>query len=142
MLAVLRQLGKVPIVTADVACFAADDIFVTYCAEAARIAAEGLATPAQVDQVVDAAVGGGGPFMVMDLTRGNLLNVHCLELMRDAPTGSPWFEPPPIFCAASSATDWEVTISAWVGMLIVEARGTEPGGFSAVEFTSTRVEET
>ncbi len=97
MLAVLRALGKVPIVTADVACFAADDIFVTYCAEAARLFVEGVATPAQIDAVVDAAVGGGGPFMVMDLTRGNPLNVHCLELMRDAPTGSPWFEPPPIF---------------------------------------------
>jgi len=99
MLAILRALGKVPIVTADVACFAADDIFVTYCAEAARLFVEGVATPAQIDAVVDAAVGGGGPFMVMDLTRGNPLNVHCLELMRDAPTGSPWFEPPPIFKA-------------------------------------------
>ncbi len=97
MLQVLRELGKVPIVTADVACFAADDIFVTYCAEAARLFVEGVATPAQIDAVVDAAVGGGGPFMVMDLTRGNPLNVHCLELMRDAPTGSSWFEPPPIF---------------------------------------------
>jgi enoyl-CoA hydratase/3-hydroxyacyl-CoA dehydrogenase len=105
MVQVLRQLGKVPIVTADVACFAADDIFVTYCAEAARLFVEGVATPAQIDAVVDAAVGGGGPFMVMDLTRGNLLNVHCLELMRDAPTGSPWFEPPPIF-KVQGVTPW------------------------------------
>lgn len=97
MLALLRTLGKVPIVTADVPCFAADDIFVTYCAEAARLLVEGVATPAQIDEVVDRAAGGGGPFLVMDLTRGNPLNVHCLELMRDAPTGSAWFEPPPIF---------------------------------------------
>jgi enoyl-CoA hydratase/carnithine racemase len=26
-----------------------------------------------------------------------VLNAHCLELMRDAPTGSAWFEPPAIF---------------------------------------------
>lgn len=97
MVSVLRELGKVPIVTTDVACFAADDIFVNYCAEAARMFEEGLATPAQIDQVVDEAVGGGGPFLVMDLTRGNPLNVHCLELMRAAPTGSAWFDPPPIF---------------------------------------------
>lgn len=97
MVATLRELGKVPIVTTDVACFAADDIFVNYCAEAARMFAEGLATPAQIDQVVDEAVGGGGPFLVMDLTRGNPLNVHCLELMRTAPTGTPWFDPPAIF---------------------------------------------
>jgi enoyl-CoA hydratase/3-hydroxyacyl-CoA dehydrogenase len=97
MIETLRRLGKVPIVTADVPCFAADDIFVNYCAEAARIVAEGLATPAQVDEVVDRAVGGGGPFQVMDLTAGNPLNVHCLELMRDGPDGTPWFDPPPIF---------------------------------------------
>lgn len=97
MLAVLRELGKVPIVTTDVACFAADDIFVNYCAEAARMLEDGLATPAQIDQVVDAAVGGGGPFLVMDLTRGNPLNVHCLELMRAAPTGTAWFDAPDVF---------------------------------------------
>jgi enoyl-CoA hydratase/3-hydroxyacyl-CoA dehydrogenase len=105
MLATLKKLGKVPIITADVACFAADDIFCNYCAEAARIVSEGLATPAQVDKIVNDAIGGGGPFNVMDLTRGNLLNVHCLELMRDAPTGSPWFEPPAIF-AKQANTPW------------------------------------
>jgi enoyl-CoA hydratase/3-hydroxyacyl-CoA dehydrogenase len=97
MLDTMRMLGKIPIVTADVPCFAADDIFVNYCAEAARIVAEGTATPAQVDAIVHGAVGGGGPFNVMDLTKGNLLNIHCLELMQEAPTGGDWFTPPPIF---------------------------------------------
>jgi enoyl-CoA hydratase/3-hydroxyacyl-CoA dehydrogenase len=96
MLATLRKLGKVPIITSDVPCFAADDVFCNYCAEAARIYDEGVATPAQVDAIVNDAIGGGGPFNVMDLTRGNLLGVHCMQLMRDAPTGSEWFEPPPI----------------------------------------------
>jgi enoyl-CoA hydratase/3-hydroxyacyl-CoA dehydrogenase len=96
MLATMKTLGKVPIVTADVPCFAADDIFCNYISEAARLAAEGVATPAQVDAIVHGAIGGGGPFNVMDLTRGNLLTVHCQELMRDADTGSPWFEPPSI----------------------------------------------
>jgi enoyl-CoA hydratase/3-hydroxyacyl-CoA dehydrogenase len=105
MLATLEALGKVPVVTADVECFAADDIFVNYCAEAARLVAEGAATPAQVDRIVNDAIGGGGPFNVMDLTRGNLLNVHCLELMRDAPTGGPWFEPPPILSRQGN-TPW------------------------------------
>ena len=97
MIATLRKLGKVPIITADVPCFAADDVFCNYCAEAARIVAEGTATPAQVDMIVNEAIGGGGPFNVMDLTRGNLLNVHCLNLMAEAPTGNSWFDPPPIF---------------------------------------------
>jgi enoyl-CoA hydratase/3-hydroxyacyl-CoA dehydrogenase len=96
MIQTLRRLGKVPIVTADAPCFAADDIFCNYISEAARIVEEGLASPAQVDRIVHAAIGGGGPFNVMDLTRGNLLTVHCQELMRDADTGGPWFEPPAI----------------------------------------------
>ena len=94
MVTTLEQLGKVPVVTADVECFAADDVFCNYISEAARIAAEGVATPAQVDKIVNDAVGGGGPFNVMDGTRGNLLTVHCQELMRDAPKGSAWFAPP------------------------------------------------
>jgi len=97
MLAVLEKLGKVPVITADVPCFAADDIFCNYCAEAARIHVEGLASVYQVDRIVNDAVGGGGPFNVMDLTRGNLLNVKCLELMQEADTGGEWFAPPGVF---------------------------------------------
>jgi len=105
MLATLRRLGKVPIETADVPCFAADDIFCNYCAEAARILVEGVATVAQVDKIVNDAVGGGGPFNVMDLTRGNLLNVKCLKLMEEADTGSQWFAPPAIFSEQAN-TPW------------------------------------
>jgi enoyl-CoA hydratase / 3-hydroxyacyl-CoA dehydrogenase len=96
MMATLQRLGKVPLVTADVPCFAADDIFCNYISEAARLVEEGIATPAQVDAIVDAAIGGGGPFNVMDATRGNLLTVHCQQLMQEADTGSPWFAPPAI----------------------------------------------
>jgi len=105
MLDTMKMLGKVPLVTSDVPCFAADDIFCNYCAEAARIFEEGTATPAQVDEIVNSAIGGGGPFNVMDLTGGNLLNIHCLDLMKDAPTGTPWFAPPPIF-AKQANTLW------------------------------------
>jgi enoyl-CoA hydratase/3-hydroxyacyl-CoA dehydrogenase len=105
MLAALKRLGKVPVVTADVPCFAADDIFCNYCAEAARIHVEGLATVWQVDKIVNDAVGGGGPFNVMDLTRGNLLNVKCLDLMREADTGSDWFTPPEVFTTQAN-TPW------------------------------------
>lgn len=94
MIATLKRLGKVPVITADVACFAADDIFCNYISEAVRIVAEGVATPAQVDRIVNEAIGGGGPFNVMDGTRGNLLTAHCQELMAEAPTGTPWFHPP------------------------------------------------
>ena len=96
MISTMVRLGKVPIVTADVECFAADDIFCNYISEAARISAEGVATPAQVDRIVNDAIGGGGPFNVMDLTRGNMLVVKCQRLMQHAKTGSDWFAPPPI----------------------------------------------
>jgi enoyl-CoA hydratase/3-hydroxyacyl-CoA dehydrogenase len=94
MLEVLRKLGKVPIITADVPAFAADDIFSNYICEAMRIAEEGVATPAQIDNIVNNAIGGGGPFNVMDLTHGNVLIVHIQELMQEAHSGNPWFAPP------------------------------------------------
>jgi enoyl-CoA hydratase/3-hydroxyacyl-CoA dehydrogenase len=96
MIATIEKLGKVPVVTADVECFAADDIFCNYISEAARIVEEGLATPAQVDAIVNAAIGGGGPFNVMDLTKGNLLTHKCQLLMQKAKTGTPWFAPPAV----------------------------------------------
>ncbi len=105
MIATMRKLGKVPIVTADVECFAADDVFCNYISEAARIVEEGLATPAQVDKAVNDAVGGGGPFNVMDLTVGNKLVVHCQELMEGSKTGTPWFAPPAILSKQGN-TPW------------------------------------
>jgi enoyl-CoA hydratase/3-hydroxyacyl-CoA dehydrogenase len=96
MVSTIEKLGKVPVVTADVECFAADDIFCNYISEAARIVEEGLATPAQVDAIVHNAIGGGGPFNVMDLTKGNLLTHKCQLLMQHAATGTAWFAPPAI----------------------------------------------
>lgn len=96
MLATMKKLGKVPIVTADVPCFAADDIFCNYISEAARMVEEGLATPAQIDAIVHGAIGGGGPLNVMDATSGNMLVHKCQVLMQEADTGSAWFAPPPI----------------------------------------------
>ena len=103
MLGTLRKLGKVPITTADAPCFAADDIFCNYCSEAVRIVEEGLATPAQVDRIVDNAIGGGGPFRVIDLTQSNLLLAHCQVLMKDGPTGTEWFAPSPMLYSRGSA---------------------------------------
>jgi len=96
MIATMEMMGKVPLVTADVPCFAADDIFCNYIAEAARIVEEGIATPAQVDKIVNDAIGGGGPFNVMDGTKGNLLTAHCQELMREGDSGTEWFTAPAI----------------------------------------------
>ncbi len=105
MVNTMKKLGKVPVVTKDVACFAADDIFCNYISEAARIVAEGVATAAQVDNIVHDAIGGGGPLNVMDATRGNLLVHKCQVLMQEAETGSAWFAPPPIL-AERGANRW------------------------------------
>lgn len=86
-------------------CFAADDIFCNYVSEAARIVEEGIATPAQVDAIVHAAIGGGGPFNVMDRTKGSLLTYKCQLLMQHAPTGTAWFAPPAIL-AKQGDTLW------------------------------------
>ncbi len=102
MIATLKKLGKVPLITADVECFAADDIFCNYISEAARIVEEGVATPAQVDKIVNDAIGGGGPLNVMDGTRGNLLVVHCQVLMKEAKTGTDWLAPPAILSERGS----------------------------------------
>lgn len=101
MLEVLQQLGKVPIATADVPAFAADDVFSNYICEAVRIVEEGIATPAQVDHIVNSAIGGGGPLNVMDLTNGNVLVVHIQELMQQA--GGDWFAPPALLVKQGTA---------------------------------------
>lgn len=105
MLATLKHLGKVPVSTTDVPCFAADDIFCNYISEAARIVEEGIANPAQVDKIVNDAIGGGGPFNVMDATQGNLLTAHCQELMEQAETGGAWFQAPAILSKQGN-TPW------------------------------------
>jgi enoyl-CoA hydratase / 3-hydroxyacyl-CoA dehydrogenase len=101
MLDVLQKLGKVPIATADVPAFAADDVFSNYICEAVRIVEEGIATPAQVDQIVNNAIGGGGPLNVMDLTNGNVLVVHIQELMQEV--GGDWFAPPALLVKQGTA---------------------------------------
>ena len=101
MVDVLQKLGKVPIITADVPAFAADDVFSNYICEAVRIVEEGIATPAQVDQIVNSAIGGGGPLNVMDLTHGNVLVVHIQELMQEV--GGDWFAPPELLVKQGTA---------------------------------------
>jgi enoyl-CoA hydratase/3-hydroxyacyl-CoA dehydrogenase len=95
MFQLLIELGKVPVVTADTPCFAADDVFCNLECEAFRMLEEGLGSPAQIDATVDAALGGGGPFRVADMTRGNPLIAHCQDLLAEH-YGLSWFKPPRI----------------------------------------------
>ena len=96
MYQLLQRLGKVPVLTADVHCFAADDVFCNFECEAFRLLEDGVANRWQIDRIINEAVGGGGPFRVADLTRGNLLIDHCQQLMVEAHKGNPWFRSPRI----------------------------------------------
>jgi enoyl-CoA hydratase/3-hydroxyacyl-CoA dehydrogenase len=60
--------GKVPLVTADVACFMLDRIFDNWCNESAMLLDR--ATAAEVDSVATEFVH-AGPFFVLNLARGN-----------------------------------------------------------------------
>ncbi|NJD35348.1 MAG: 3-hydroxyacyl-CoA dehydrogenase/enoyl-CoA hydratase family protein [Betaproteobacteria bacterium] len=60
--------GKVPLVTADVACFMLDRIFDNWCNEAALLLDR--ATAAEIDSVAAEFVH-AGPFFVLNLARGN-----------------------------------------------------------------------
>lgn len=95
MFQVLTELGKVPVLTADTPCFAADDVFCNLECEAFRMVEEGLGSPAQIDALVDGVLGGGGPFRVADMTRGNPLIAHCQDLLTEH-YGLSWFQPPRI----------------------------------------------
>jgi 3-hydroxybutyryl-CoA dehydrogenase len=68
-LAVMRQIGKVPVMVKDSPGFLVNLAGRAYYTEALHIEAEGVATPDQIDRIMK--VGGGfrmGPFELMDLT--------------------------------------------------------------------------
>jgi enoyl-CoA hydratase / 3-hydroxyacyl-CoA dehydrogenase len=92
----LIRLGKVPVLTKDVHCFAADDVFCNFECEAFRLLEDGVANLWQIDRIINEAIGGGGPFRVADMTRGNLLINHCQLLMVEGNDNNPWFKSPPI----------------------------------------------
>ena len=96
MYRLLVQLGKIPIMTRDVYCFAADDVFCNFECEAFRILEDGVANLWQIDRIINDAIGGGGPFRVADMTQGNVLIVHCQQLMMLGHPGNTWFAPPDI----------------------------------------------
>ncbi len=65
---VFCMTGKVPLVTADVACFMLDRIFDNWCNESAMLLDR--ATAAEVDSVAAEFVH-AGPFFVLNLANGN-----------------------------------------------------------------------
>jgi enoyl-CoA hydratase/3-hydroxyacyl-CoA dehydrogenase len=74
------QTGKVPVVTADVACFMLDRIFDNWCNEAAHLLDR--ASPAEIDSTAAEFVH-AGPFFVLNLAHGNPIIVETNTLQAD-----------------------------------------------------------
>jgi enoyl-CoA hydratase/3-hydroxyacyl-CoA dehydrogenase len=105
--------GKVPLVTADVACFMLDRIFDNWCNESAMLLDR--ATAAEVDSVAAEFVH-AGPFFVLNLARGNPIITETNTLQ--AEEEGEHYRPATIF---RSVDNW-VTVSP--GKRIPVAEGT------------------
>ncbi len=94
----LRQVfcltGKVPLVTADVACFMLDRVFDNWCNEAALLLDD--ATAAEIDSVAGEFVH-AGPFFVLNLANGNPIITETNTLQ--AEMEGRHYRPAPIFRA-------------------------------------------
>ena len=99
---VFCSTGKVPLVTADVACFMLDRIFDNWCNESAMLLDR--ATAAEVDSVAAEFVH-AGPFFVLNLANGNPIITETNTLQ--AEMEGPHYTPAPIF---RSVDTW-VTVS-------------------------------
>ena len=84
--------GKVPLLTADVACFMLDRIFDNWCNESALLLDR--ATAAEVDSVAAEFVH-AGPFFVLNLARGNPIITETNTLQADEE--GEHYRPAPIF---------------------------------------------
>ena len=89
---VFCMTGKVPLVTADVACFMLDRIFDNWCNESALLLDR--ATAAEVDSVASEFVH-AGPFFVLNLARGNPIITETNTLQ--AEMEGEHYTPAPIF---------------------------------------------
>jgi enoyl-CoA hydratase/3-hydroxyacyl-CoA dehydrogenase len=89
---VFCMTGKVPLVTADVACFMLDRIFDNWCNESALLLDR--ATAAEVDSVAAEFVH-AGPFFVLNLARGNPIITETNTLQ--AEMEGEHYTPAPIF---------------------------------------------
>jgi enoyl-CoA hydratase/3-hydroxyacyl-CoA dehydrogenase len=94
--------GKVPLVTADVACFMLDRIFDNWCNESALLLDR--ATAAEVDSVAAEFVH-AGPFFVLNLARGNPIITETNTLQ--AEEEGEHYRPAPVF---RSVDTW-ITVS-------------------------------
>lgn len=87
-----RQVGKTPVITRDVPGFIVNRVARNYYNEAMRIATEGIATPEQIDRLMQSIGFKMGPFKLMDLI-GNDVNLEVTKSVATQYFGEPRFTP-------------------------------------------------
>jgi len=102
-----EAIGKVPIEVKSRYGYAVDPIFEGIFQAACLCVEEGLGSTKEVDAVARKALGLGiGPFTAMNLTGGNPLTAHGLDVMHERV--HPWFRTPRILREAlASGTPWD-----------------------------------
>lgn len=94
--AVGRRMTRVPVVCTDSPGFIVNHIGRAYVPEAARIVAEGIAEPAEIDRIMTEAVGMRmGPFTLLDLV-GADVSVSVMESLWGQFYSEPMYAPQPI----------------------------------------------
>lgn len=108
LLAFYEEIGKVPIPVKSRYGYAVDPIFEGIFQAAALCVEEDLGTSKEVDTVAGRALGlAVGPFTAMNLTGGNPITHHGLDIMHEKV--SPWFRSPKILQdAVETAKPWDV----------------------------------
>jgi 3-hydroxybutyryl-CoA dehydrogenase len=84
VLAIMREIGKTPIVVKDVAGFAVNRMLHVFIIEAVKLVEEGVATPEDLDTACRLGLGHAmGPFALMDAVTSSLC-LEAQEIMHDA----------------------------------------------------------
>lgn len=104
--ALLKKLGKVPVTVADSPLFAGNILFCGLMDCACRMAAAGIATPQQINDVLAREIGGGGVFFVHDMIpNANNLTAECLEVWRSERLFG-YFDPMATMLRGQGNTKW------------------------------------
>ncbi len=108
LMALYEEIGKIPVLVGGRFGYAVNPVFEGLFLAAALAVEEGLGTTKQVDTVARRALGLGiGPFTAMNLTGGNPITNHSLDVMTSKI--GPWFRSPRLMKEAmASGTPWAV----------------------------------
>ena len=96
LVAIVKELGKTPVVTGDTPGFIVNRVARPFYGEALRVLGEGFATVDQIDRLVEMAGGFRmGPFRLMDLI-GLDVNLAATRSIYEQTFGEPRYRPHPI----------------------------------------------